>query len=211
MNKLSLGWRLSQVDTIPYLCWLEYVIDGVSLAELLTVPVQQHYDEIYQNLSTTELQKAQACGDMNERLSTIEPLGNIGVLRMVWDHERRTFPDDLAHPYVVQHREMLLIPQLAQVLHSKRVPLYTCALCGGYDCGTICVRVIRAGDNIEWKEFRQEVNYGWEEKGQWVPGEPDFAKQWAGIGPFTFSYAEYEQCLRCPPPIPEEIMRQLRA
>lgn len=209
MNKLSLEWRLYTADTLPDLCWLEYVIDGASLAELLTKPAQQYYDNAYLNLTPKQLQIWNKGWNEPKPLSIELPLGNIGALGTLADQVVEQMQHGFTDPCHIDHLEMLLITRPSEVLHSGRTPFYICAACGDYNCGTISAYVKRAEDAVEWSEFRYEVNFGWKERGKWVWAEYDFAKEWADIGPFAFDYAQYEQCLRNPPSLPEEILRQL--
>jgi hypothetical protein len=212
MNKLTLEWRLYRGKDRHVQCWLEYIVDGSSLAEMLVSALQSRFDEFLKNLKPADLKNYAMDETILHIYPKTEPIGNTGVLRNYLDRELDQITHKYPHPYSKKHLDYLLAKRKPNVAQSDRVPFYTCPECGDYDCGLIGAHVRRIHDCIQWSDLRQIV-YGTyiAEPEQWKPGMDDCAVEWADIGPFTFKCIEYEQCLRNPPPIPEEILRQLHA
>ncbi len=163
----------------PGVTWLEFVIDGMPLRQLLKskFPPPEPGFEDY------------------------DPVPNIGVIAIDSDlapsAERKLFND-----WNNEQISILLGEQASRAMYSRRVPLYTCS-CGDYNCGTVCARIERRGDAIIWHEFRWEVNYcseGEEDKDLFI----EYTEAWREVGPFVFDYHSYAECFRklAPPPLP---------
>ena len=206
MNRLSLEWRFCRIDNLPDKCWLEFFIDGESLAKMLATAVRIEILKYLKRLKLIELRKYIKNRPL-DLYSKTESIG-IAVLMDIWDRENGR----LEHSYFAEHRSYLLAQQPPIVADSDRVPFYVCPCCGDYDCGLIGAHVYRISDCIVWSDFRQIDYYEMVvSKRKRIPGTGDCAIEWAGIGPFIFNYAEYEQCLRNPPPIPAEFVKRFQA
>jgi len=60
---------------------------------------------------------------------------------------------------------------------GHRVPLFVCAECGDFACGTITARVSRTNLGVQWSDFAYENGF-------------DAASE-LDIGPFEFEWASY--------------------
>ncbi len=77
-----------------------------------------------------------------------------------------------------QNIDYFLLDELHPYLYH-RYPLMVCSWCGDEDCGFISVLVEREGNLVTWQDFRIE---------------PDDRS--LPLGPFTFTWEEYERELR---------------
>lgn len=76
----------------------------------------------------------------------------------------------------------LLLKDPADLPNNRRT-LYVCPECGDIGCGVVSLVVERAGDKIIWRDFGYENNYE----------GIIHAEGFAGVGPFRFDRAEYEE------------------
>jgi hypothetical protein len=81
----------------------------------------------------------------------------------------------------------LLLKEPADLPNNRRT-LYVCPECGDIGCGVVSLVVERAGDKIIWRDFGYENNYE----------GIIHAEGFAGVGPFRFDRAEYEEALGKP-------------
>ena len=65
----------------------------------------------------------------------------------------------------------------ARPVGGHRVPLFVCAECGDFACGTITARVSRTKLGVQWSDFTYENGF-------------DAASEF-DIGPFEFEWASY--------------------
>lgn len=79
-----------------------------------------------------------------------------------------------------------LLSESPSPLADSRVPLYVCAECGGLGCGTITAAIEREPGIVTWHSLGRQTDYD-----PFVDLEP-----FAGIGPFRFHAADYDNLLR---------------